>query len=197
MRRTILFLTLLLIVCPRLTQAATWDLPLAVNDSNTTVSFEVDSTWHLVHGTTKNISGTVTQASSTDPLSIRADIVIPVRFFNTDSQSRDERMLEVMAAERFPSVSFRSTRLSENCTPTSIEIHGRCTGSLRGALTIRDVSKEVDLPVEIAKQDGHYVINGTLHIAWADFNVEDPSILIARLDPTVTIAIRTTVPLKN
>jgi polyisoprenoid-binding protein YceI len=106
-------------------------------------------------------------------------------------------MFEVMAAERFSTVSFRSTRLSESCAPAAIELYGKCTGSLRGTLTIRNVSKEVELAVEIAEDGTHYLINGTLRISWADFNVEDPSILIARLDPTVTIAMRTTVPLKK
>ncbi len=177
--------------------AASWQLPIAVDDSNTIVSFEVDSTWHLVRGATRGVSGTVIQGSVADPLSIEASIVIPVRWFNTDSLSRDERMLEVLAAERFPSVSFRSTRLSESCSPVVLDLHGKCSGSLKGVLTIRDVSKDIELPVEIAKENNRYAISGGIQISWAEFNVEDPSILIARLDPTATISIQTTVPLKK
>ena len=38
-------------------------------------------------------------------------------------------------------------------------------------------------------------MEGSLPIQWADFNVEDPSILIAKLDPTVTITYRTVIPI--
>jgi hypothetical protein len=39
-------------------------------------------------------------------------------------------------------------------------------------------------------------ISGKLTIAWAEYNVQDPSILIAKLDPSVTIAYSTEVPLR-
>jgi polyisoprenoid-binding protein YceI len=78
-----------------------------------------------------------------------------------------------------------------------LDLHGKCSGSLKGVLTIRDVSKDIELPVEIAKENNRYAISGGIQISWAEFNVEDPSILIARLDPTATISIQTTVPLKK
>jgi hypothetical protein len=62
---------------------------------------------------------------------------------------------------------------------------------------MRDVSKEVELPVEITKEGDFYSIKGTLPLQWADYNIEDPSILIAKLDPTVTISYQTRVPLKH
>ena len=62
---------------------------------------------------------------------------------------------------------------------------------------MRDVSKEVDLPVEIIKERDFYIIKGALPIQWADYNIEDPSILIAKLDPIVIISYQTKVPLKH
>jgi polyisoprenoid-binding protein YceI len=68
---------------------------------------------------------------------------------------------------------------------------------LTGILTIRDVTKEVTLPVEISKEADSYRIKGTLPLQWADYNIEDPSILIVQLDRTANISYETVVPLKH
>ena len=191
----VFFLSLILGARPVL--ADTWNLPSPLNDSNTAVSFVVDSTFHTVHGTTKNLEGGISLKDKHDPLSIVVDLKIQVKTFDTDWDSRDEKLQECMASETFPSVSFVSRRLSDSCKPVVIDIAGRCSGTLAGTLTMRDVSREVELPVEIGKEKDSYVIRGSLPVQWADYNIEDPSVLIAKLDPTVTISYQTRVPLKR
>ena len=178
-------------------RADTWNLPATLDDSNTTVSFVVDSTWHTVNGTTKDLVGSISLKDKHDPLSVVVDIAIQVRTFDTDWDTRDEKLQECMAAETYPLASFVSRRLSDSCKPTVIDIAGRCSGTLTGVITMRDVSKEVELPVEITKERDFYSIKGTLPLQWADYNIEDPSILIAKLDPTVIISYQTRVPLKH
>jgi polyisoprenoid-binding protein YceI len=178
-------------------QGDTWNLPSPLNDSNTKVSFVVDSTWHTVNGTTKHLNGSVVLKDKNDPLSIVVDLKIQVKTFDTDWDSRDEKLQECMASDTYPVASFTSTRLSENCKPTVIDIAGKCSGTLTGILTMRDVSKEVALPVSITKERDSYLISGSLPVTWADYNIEDPSILIAKLDPIVTISYETKVPLKR
>ena len=182
---------------PRGAIADTWNLPNPLNDSNTKVSFVVDSTWHTINGTTRNINGSVTLKDKNDPLSIVVDVKIQVKTLDTDWDSRDEQLQECMASETYPLASFTSTRLSENCKPTVIDIAGKCSGILTGILTMRDVSKEVALPVSISKEPDSYVISGALPVTWADYNIQDPSILIAKLDPIVTLSYQTRVPLKH
>ena len=178
-------------------RADTWNLPAPLNDSNTSVSFVVDSTWQTVHGTTKDLAGSIALKDKNDPLSIMVDLQIQVQAFDTDWDSKDEKLKECMGYETYPMVSFSSKRLSENCKPSVLDRVGRCSGKLTGTLTMRDVSKEVELPVEIIKEQHVYRINGELPLLWAEYNIEDPSILIARLDPTVTISYETKVPLKR
>jgi len=177
--------------------ADTWNLPSLLNDSNTVVSFVVDSTFHTIHGTTKNLEGGVHLKDKHDPLSIVVDLTIQVKTFDTDWDSRDEKLQECMASDVFPIASFTSRRLSDSCKPVVIDITGRCSGTLAGTLTMRDVSREVELPVEIVKEKASYLISGSLPVQWADYNIEDPSILIAKLDPTVIISYQTRVPLKH
>lgn len=194
------FLAILISIVPVASRAAlgdTWNLPSPLNDSNTKVSFVVDSTWHTVNGTTRNLNGSVVLKDKNDPLSIVVDLKIQVKTFDTDWDSRDEKLQECMASDTYPISSFTSTRLSDNCKPAVIDIAGKCSGTLTGILTMRDVSKEVALPVSITKGPDSYLISGALPVTWADYNIEDPSILIAKLDPVVTISYETKVPLKR
>jgi polyisoprenoid-binding protein YceI len=195
--RSTAFLFSLLTMVPRLLMADTWRLPSPLNDSNTKVSFVVDSTWHTVNGTTKDLNGSVALRDLKDPLSIVVDLKIQVKTFDTDSDSRDEKLQECMASDSYPVASFISRHLSDSCKPALIDATGQCSGTLTGTLTMRDVSKEVALPVSITKGQDSYFISGALPVAWADYNIEDPSILIAKLDPIVTISYETRVPLKR
>ncbi len=175
-------------------RSETWDVPTELDDRNTSVAFVVDSTWHTVHGTTKNIAGSVHLRDPKDPLSVVVDLRVPVTLFDTDSDLRDDRLQEVMAAKTFPEVRFISTRLSAECEPTLVTRDGSCRGTLSGSLTIRDVTKEVSLPTFIRDTAKGYRAEGSLAIRWEDFHVEDPSILIAKLEPVVTISYHTTIP---
>ncbi len=192
--RFLLASTFFLIVTIGTARSETWDIPAELNDKNTTVTFVVDSTWHTVHGTTKNIAGEVHLRDPHDPLSVEVELRVPVKLFDTDSDLRDDRLVEVMAAETFPEVRFVSKRLSKECEPTVVTRDGGCRGTLSGRLTIRDVTKEVSLPAEIRDTANGYRIQGSLSIRWEGFHVEDPSILIAKLDPVVTISYQTTIP---
>ena len=177
--------------------ADTWNLPSSLNDSNTRVSFVVDSTWQTVNGKTSNLNGSVVLRDKNDHLSIVVDLKIPVKTFDTDWDSRDEKLQECMASDTYPIASFVSSRLSDSCKPTVIDIAGKCSGTLTGTITMRDVSKEVALPVAITKDRDSYLISGVLPLKWAEYNIEDPSILIAKLDPIVVISYETRVPLKR
>ncbi len=181
----------------RVARADTWNLPSPINDSNTSVSFVVDSTFSTINGTTKDLFGSISLKDRKDPLSIVVDLAIKVKTIDTDWDDRDETLQECMASDQFPTVSFISQRLSDNCKPTLIDISKRCSGTLTGILTIRDVTKEVTLPVEISKEADSYRIKGTLPLQWADYNIEDPSILIVQLDRTANISYETVVPLKH
>jgi polyisoprenoid-binding protein YceI len=194
---SIVSLFLSIAAVPRPAEADTWKLPSPLNDSNTKVSFVVDSTWHTVNGTTKNLNGSVVLLDKDDPLSIGVDLKIQVKTFDTDWDSRDEKLQECMASDIYPVASFTSRRLSDSCRPALIDAAGKCSGTLTGILTMRDVSKEVALPVSITKGQDSYLISGSLPVTWAEYNIEDPSILIAKLDPVVTLSYETKVPRKR
>lgn len=165
-----------------------WYLPLEINDLNTQVRFEVDSTWHLVKGSTGNVSGEAHLADENDPRSISASLSIPVASFDTDNSSRDEELRGVMFAEKYPAVVFSATKLKGDCTPALVLRDGKCEDSLIGELQIAAKKESIELPITILRTEGdRFRVEGKFPLRWADYGVEDPSIFIARLKPVVTI----------
>ncbi|MCB0311411.1 MAG: YceI family protein, partial [Bdellovibrionales bacterium] len=65
---------------------------------------------------------------------------------------------------------------------------GECKDQLKGKLKIAAKEREVQLPIVISKGNGDsFRVRGNLPIKWSEYGIEDPSILIARLNPIVTI----------
>lgn len=174
-------------------QPAAWKLPLDLNDENTSVRFDVDTTWHMVTGHISGTTGTVGLQDPGDISSIVADIHFPVKKFDTGWGMRDSSLYDHMAAEKFPEVRIQTSALKGNCTP-ELASAGGCSGMLEGQLTIRDVSKNVSLPVKITKKGSNYLVSGKYTLRWAEYNVEDPSIMVASVKPEVTISYSVTVP---
>ncbi len=170
-----------------------WELPLQVSDDNTKVNFDVDTTWHVVYGKTSKLSGTVSLGDPNNLMSIQSDIHFPVKSFDTGWSARDESLHEHMKADKFPEVVLKTTELTGECTP-EIVAKGECTATLQANLTICDVSKNIPLDVKIVDNGEKYTVSGTYAFKWADYNVDDPSILVAKVDPTVRVQYSIEVP---
>lgn len=164
-----------------------WNLPIEISDSNTTISFNVDSTWHMVKGTTKNIKGQAWLGDKKDFRSIKGEVTLKVADFDTDSRSRDKRMREVMHADDYPDVRFIIKSVDKICDPQSLEIGQSCETILNGKLTIGNTAQELLIPAQTARNLSGYTVSGEAKLRWADYGVEDPSIFIAKLKPDVTI----------
>ncbi len=93
-----------------------------------------------VRGHFADFSGSVTIAE--DPYASSAEATIQTASLTTGSDDRDKHMhsSDFLAAQEFPTMTFRSTRV------TRIE---RGTITVVGDLTIKDVTREVELAVEV------------------------------------------------
>ena len=97
-----------------------------------------------------------------------------------------------MAAESYPNVRFEGEKLEGDCTPAALRLVDSCKALYSGKLTIRDVTKQVHIPVELKEEDRFgdqhaVVVRGEFPIQWAEYHVDDPSVLVAKLDSTAVI----------
>lgn len=92
-----------------------------------------------VRGSFANVTGTIVIAE--DPLQSSVTASIPADTINTNSPDRDThlRSADFLDVENHPTLDFRST---------SVVSHRGTDFVLRGDLTIRGVTREVDLKVE-------------------------------------------------
>jgi polyisoprenoid-binding protein YceI len=185
-------LSFLLGVCLLVTTSAvaeSWNLPEELSTENTRVTFEVDSTWHLVHGVVKEVAGRLWLANPEDFHSIRGIVKLPVAGFDTDDESRDERLREVMHSDLAPSVIFEMDEdIPKLCDPGSLTESSSCELAVPGRLTINNVSRAVELRVVLKRSGSSIDASGGTKIKWSDFGVDDPSIFVARLHEEVNIS---------
>ena len=166
--------------------ASPWNLPQKLDDSNTKIAFDVDTTWHIVHGAIKGITGAAKLSDPANPLSISAEIHVPVKSIDTGWGMRNSSLYDHMAADSFPEIIIRTKGIKGSCLPETVTEQG-CKAILQANLSIRDVSKDVDLDIEIKKTPEGYHAAGKYSFAWADYKVEDPSIVMAKVNPTVEV----------
>ncbi len=171
-----------------LADSSSWNLPAELNDKNTHIRFEVDSTWHMVHGETEGLRGEAKLLNPEDPGSVEIDFRLPVAKFDTDNSSRDERLREVMSEEKYKDIHFHASGIEGGCSPDRVLSEGSCDGVLKGQLKMLEVEKAVDVPVSIRTgTDGVFHIEGSYAFEWEPYGIEDPSILVAYVDPVVTV----------
>lgn len=171
-----------------------WVLPQPISDTNTEVSFEVDSTWHLIHGKTSGVKGQVWLETPKDPLSVRATISFPVNLFNTDGEMRDERLREVMDSQHSPNVMLQVKSFIPECEPATVNTEGKCPVRIDSNLKIRGIELQMPLRAELSREGNLFRLRGIAKFSWLDFGVEDPSILVAKLDPEVVVSFSVVIP---
>lgn len=195
MKHSLVFLVFLALLDPTsvFAQSPSWQLPMEISETNTAVDFDVDTTWHVVHGHALKPSGKIWLRDPADPLSIEADIHFPLETFKTGMDMRDKSLRDHMAAKDFPEVVLHISKVDSQCTPQKVSTE-KCKTSLHGQLHIRDVTREVDLEATIELVRGEYIISGSTVFPWADYNVEDPSIFVAKVQPSVTVKYSVQIP---
>jgi len=179
------------------TQDWNWNLPHDLSDADTKVNFQVDSTWHLINGNTSGIRGRVWLAEAKDQLSLRAKVVLPVARFDTEVASRDKRLREVMDSEHSPSVTLWVDALRPQCGLQEFLSASRCPALVDARLTIRGHEGSMRFTGEVSRSAGKFTLQGEVRFSWVDFGVEDPSILIAKLDPEVVVSYSVSIPEKK
>jgi polyisoprenoid-binding protein YceI len=179
-------------------------LPLSITKNSAQVSFKVESTWHTVSGSIEAIKGEVWRENNSG--GFRAEIDGEVKSFKTGLGMRDRELYKVMAADKYPSVHFSLASISgeqgvsgehskELCKLSEITEIKPCLASIDAFVTIRGVKKPLRFSgtfKRVAPDRIKLVGKGKLN--WAEFGVEDPSILIAKLDKEVRVRFSVEIP---
>ena len=167
--------------------AADADQPvrLAIDPEGSEVTFQMETTWHAVHGTARGITGTI--VSEGDPFKDAAvTIVVDAATMETGNGRRDKTMHEdYMMTREWPRITFRST-----AAPALL---GKDAGSgvvsfeLTGDLTIRSETRGVILSLAAQPDGDGWLVTGEHIVSLRDYGIPDPSIFLNRVADAVKV----------
>lgn len=161
------------------------------NNKESSINFYVSSTLHNVEGDVKKFKGQISIKSSDENEIDSAEgfLEISTDSFFTNQTQRDSKMkTDILSVLKYPLIKFKVT--GAKVTGNKIKQDGTVFFKLLGNLTIRDVSKNVEIPVkaklsadkESAQVTGSYTLN------FKDYNVPDPSLpIIGKVDENINI----------
>jgi hypothetical protein len=103
-----------------------------------------------------------------------ATAVVPVRSLKSDVRATESAAQAALEVERYPNLRYelRSLFFADSSTNEAAAIHFRSIG----ALTLRGVTKPVEMPVTIEPQtDGGLAVSGSTTIRLTDFGIKSPT----------------------
>lgn len=127
--------------------------PWMLDKAHTSVNFSINHFFSPTTGKFENFDGEFT-FSPDDLKNSKVSFTIEVSSINTADQKRDKHLLseDFFNAEKFPKITFVAQKFKKKSATEFLAI---------GKLTIRDVTKEVKLPVKITGQMEHPMMKGT------------------------------------
>jgi polyisoprenoid-binding protein YceI len=101
------------------------------------------------------------------------DVSVDAKTVDTDNGSRDNhlRKEEYFDAEKYPTINFKSTKVTRSSKAGRFFVFGN--------LTIKGVTKPIQFPFGVQPKDGGYVFDGEFQVNRRDFGVGGSSISLA------------------
>jgi polyisoprenoid-binding protein YceI len=148
-----------------------------INPAKAEAGFDLKATMHTVHGKTTRVTGEVTVDEAPDgAMALSGRIEVGAASLDTGNSSRDKTMHgESLDVVKYPLIVL----VPQQYDPK--------TGTLTGALTIRDVTRPVSIAAKLDRPAAdRIVVTGTFEVPWLEFGVPDPSFAIVRVEKTAS-----------
>ena len=142
--------------------------------------FDLKATMHTVHGSTKGVSGEIhVDPETSGTLRLSGKIEIRAASIDTGNEKRDATLHgKTLLVDSFPSLLFEPDQF----TPSGPEgADGSIAGSLTGRFTLRGKTKPLSIAATLAPSGRGIVASGTFDVAWAEFDIPDPSFFVVRI----------------
>lgn len=149
------------------------------------VGFDAKSTLHDFSGVTSSVEGSFVGRLDADDKVAVGQIRAAVAELRTGVDGRDEELRKVLAAEKHAWIQFdlKSLKVSKS------DPAARTSSAIgRGTFSIRGVTKEVSIPLEISvDRSKRLVVAGEASLDLREFQVEIPSVGAIGMEPTVKV----------
>ncbi len=115
-------------------------------------------------------------------------ILIPNNQFQFKRSLMQEHFNEnYMETEKYPKSSFKARFMADSC---DFNIEKKCVVSTKGTLNIHGVTKETLIKTSLEKSNDLITATAVFEIILADFDIDRPKILLAKLADRVKVNIK-------
>ena len=150
-------------------------------DAESKVKFVIKNFGINTGGIFKGLDGTI----NFDPANLAAatfDVNVDAKTVDTDVESRDNhlRKEEYLNVEKFPTLNFKSTKVTKTNSNEFLYMFGN--------ITIKGVTKEIKFPFKATQKDEGILFEGTFKLNRRDFGVGGNSLSLSD-ELTVTLSV--------
>ena len=150
-------------------------------DAESKVKFVIKNFGINTGGIFKGLDGTI----NFDPANLAAatfDVNVDAKTVDTDVESRDNhlRKEEYLNVEKFPTLNFKSTKVTKTNSNEFLYMFGN--------ITIKGVTKEIKFPFKATQKDEGLLFEGTFKLNRRDFGVGGNSLSLSD-ELTVTLSV--------
>jgi polyisoprenoid-binding protein YceI len=150
-------------------------------DDGSKVKFVIKNFGINTGGSFNGLGGTI----NFDPANLAAasfDVTVDAKTVDTDVESRDNHLRgeEYFNVEKFPTLNFKSTKVTKTNSNDFLYMFGN--------ITIKGVTKEIKFPFKAAPKDDGFLFEGTFKLNRRDFGVGGSSLSLSD-DLTVTLSV--------
>jgi polyisoprenoid-binding protein YceI len=167
-----------------LTGSLAADIPMGtlhLEPSDTSVVFELGTTFHKVHGTMQVIEADIRFDPSAGTISGR--VVVDAASALTDNKKRDRKMhQEVLESEHYPEIIFLPRGFKGE-----LRRDGVSDIQLFGTIEIHGSAHEVQIPAQIRVSGDSITGTARFTVPYIEWGMKDPSMFIFRVKKEVDI----------
>jgi polyisoprenoid-binding protein YceI len=169
--------------------AATSLIPLGtfgLDAERSRVEFHVRDNRGGFTGMARDVDARVVVREQGEGFAAQVDVRIDARTMTTGVGVRDRQMRrDFLLTDRFPTITFRGTATSP-ARPGALAF----PASLRGELTVRDVTREIEIPLRVTALAASYLAEGQATLRMSDFRIPIPRFLVFVAEDPVQISLR-------
>lgn|SRR5208282_4520155 len=159
------------------------EIVLTLDPAQSKVHWNVDSTFHTVHGTFALNSGTVHFNPGTGVAG--GEIVVYAPSGQSGNASRDKRMhQEILETAKYPDVTFRPTQVEGKVSRS-----GPSDVKLTGILSLHGADHEITAIVHASLAGDHWSGTATFDAPYVKWGIKDPSTFLLKMQPVVNIEV--------
>ncbi len=137
-------------------------------------------------GATDRVEGTVTVRGEGEAFTATVEARVDARTIVTGNGMRDGQMRrDFLRTDQFQYVTFKGTATNRSpATATTIRV------VMKGQLTIRDATREIEMPLDVTALADEYRASGEVVVKMTEYGIPIPRFLIFVAEDPVTVRLR-------